>query len=257
MRVFLTGAANGIGPVAVGELLNRGHEIAALDIDEEGLAQLPDAVDTYHGDVSDPERMREVIESETFDVLVNNAGHSRWGAIEDMTPEEVQRHFDVNLHGYLNTIRPALPQLRERNGRIVNVSSLVSHLTAPYWGIYSASKHAVKAMSHELRMEVEPFDIDVVIVEPGPVTTGFNERGRDHIETYLPDTEYAEGYREKLEVESFGGVSPEKAGKKLAKAAVTSRPRVRYTIGWQAWLFPKLRLLLPERLWDRVVQRFS
>lgn len=257
MRVFCTGAANGIGRVAVRELLGSGHEVAAFDIDSEGLDDLPDEVDAYQGDLRDEDRVREVIEAEEFDVLVNNAGISRWGAIEDMEPEEVERHFAVNVRGHLHAIRAALPTLREREGRIVNVTSLVSHVTAPYWGVYSASKHALKALSHELRMEVRPFGVDVVIVEPGPVTTGFNERGRDNVETYLPDTHYAEGYREKLAVDSFGGVTPEKAGRVLAEAATTSGPSYRYRIGWQAKLFPRLRVLLPEPIWDRVVQRFS
>jgi NAD(P)-dependent dehydrogenase (short-subunit alcohol dehydrogenase family) len=257
MRHFVTGAANGIGRVAVTHLLEQGHEVTAFDIDEEGLADLPDAVDTYQGDIRDEQRVHEVIKGEEFDVLVNNAGFSRWGAIEDMTAEEVEQHFAVNVYGYLHTVRAALPMLRENSGRIVNVSSLVSHLTAPYWGIYSASKHAVKAMSHELRMEVKPFGVDVVIVEPGPVTTGFNESGRDNVKKYLPDTHYAEGYREKLDVDSFGGVTPEKAGRVLAEAATTSGPSYRYRVGWQAKLFPKLRVLLPEPIWDRVVQRFS
>lgn len=257
MRIFITGGANGIGRVAVERWLDGGHEVAAFDVDGEGLDELPAPVDTYRGDIRDEERVREVVEAEEFDALVNNAGVSEWGAIEDMTDQEVERHFAVNVRGHLNVIRAALPALRENDGRIVNVTSLVSHITAPYWGIYSASKHALKAVSHELRMEVGQFDVDVVIVEPGPVTTGFNESGRDNVESYLPDTPYAEGYREKLAVDSFGGVSPEKAGKVVAKAATTSRPRTRYRIGLLAKILPAVHVLLPEPLWDRMAKRLA
>lgn len=256
-RHFITGGASGIGRVAATELLDRGHEVTVFDVDEAGLESLPDGIDTYQGDVSDVDRVEEVIEWETFDVLINNAAVGKWGALEDLEPETVREHFAVNVEGLLTATRAALPTLRERSGRIVNVSSVLSHITAPYWGIYSATKHAVKAISHELRMEVEPFDVEVVIVEPGAVTTGFNERARDNVERYLPDSQYADGYREKLAVDSFGGVTPEKAGGVLAKAATTSRPRTKYRVGWQAKVFPRLRVLLPERIWDRVVLRFS
>lgn len=256
-RHFITGGANGIGRVAAIELLDRGHEVTVLDLDEAGLETLPDGIDTVHGDVADVERVEEVLEGETVDVLINNAAIGKWAALEDMAPEDVSEHFAVNVEGLLNATRAALPTLRETNGRIVNVSSILSHITAPYWGVYSATKHAIKAISHELRMEVEPFDVDVVIVEPGPVATGFIDRARGNLERYLPDTAYAERYREKLAGEGLDGVSPEKAGRVIAKAATTPRPRTKYRVGWQAKLFPRLRVLLPERVWDRVVQRFA
>lgn len=256
MRVFITGGANGIGRAAATRLHDRGHDVAVMDVDEESLATLPEGVECYPGDVRDEERVTEVVGAETFDVLVNNAGYQAWGAIEDTEAETMERHFETNVYGLVYATRAALPTLRERNGRVVNVSSMGSNFTAPYWGIYSATKHAVKAISEELRIEVSSRGVDVVTVEPGPITTGFNERGLEHLETYLPDTEYAEEYREALETDDLGGASPEHAGEVVAEAVTANRPRSRYTITWYAWLLPKLRVVLPRRVWDWLVRQF-
>lgn len=255
--MFLTGGANGIGRAAVERLRAEGHEVAVFDIDAEALETLPEEVETYHGDVADREAVEDAVDAAApFDVLVNGAGYQAWGAIEDIEPEEVEQHFETNVYGLLNTTQAALPMLRENNGRVVNVASLAGHITAPYWGVYSATKHAVEAVSDALRMEMKPFDVDVIIVEPGPVRTGFNEEGRDHLHELVEDSVYADGYRAALAEGDLGGVSPEKAGRVVARAVTTKRPRTRYTVGWQAWLGPKLRAILPERVWDWLVQQF-
>lgn len=257
MRVFVTGGANGICRAAVDRLLDAGHEVSVFDVDADALAALPEGVETFHGDVADRDAVESAVEAAApFDVVVNGAGYQAWGAIEDLEPGEVEQHFATNVDGLLNVTRAALPVLREREGRVVNVASLAGHITAPYWGMYSATKHAVEAISDALRMEVQPFNVDVVIVEPGPVRTGFNERGRDHLEQLLPETVYAGGYRAALDRGGLGGVSPETAGRVVVKAVTANRPRTRYTVGWQAWLAPKLRCILPERVWDWLVQRF-
>lgn len=255
MRVFMTGGANGIGRAAVDVLMERGHEVAVFDLDGEALDALPDAVDTYRGDVGDEDAVRDAVEDAApFDVLVNGAGYQAWGAIEDLESEEVERHVETNVYGVLNATRAAMPVLQEREGRVVNIASLAGHVTQPYWGVYSATKHAVEAISDALRMEVGRFDVDVVIVEPGPVTTGFNERGRAHLQELVESSPYADDYRAHLASGDIGGVSPEKAGRMVVKAVTSDHPRIRYTVGWQAWLAPKVRAVLPERVWDWLVQ---
>ncbi|MDY6761986.1 MAG: SDR family oxidoreductase [Candidatus Nanohaloarchaea archaeon] len=254
MKVFITGAANGIGRAAAEQLVEAGHDVAAYDLDGDALAELPDAVATYQGDVSDRDRVQEVVEREQFDVLVNDAGYQALGAVEDMDIETVRQHFDTNLFGMWTVTQAALPMLRERDGRVVNVSSMAGRIAAPFWGAYAASKHAVEGFSDALRHEMRPTGVDVVIVEPGPVRTGFNERGRDHLETYTGESAYTDRYRNVLD-RSLGGVAPEKAGGVVATAATTTRPRPRYTVTWQAWLAPKLACLLPTRVMDWILSR--
>ncbi len=255
MRVFITGGANGIGRATVEQLREHGHDVIVFDIDENALQDLPPAVVTYHGDVYDEQRVQEVIHQETFDALVNCAGYQAQGALEDMDAESVKKHFETNFFGLLNVTRTALPMLRERNGRIVNISSLAGKTTSPFWGAYSASKHAVEAASNALRMEVKKFGVDVVVVEPGPIKTGFNERGRQMLKQYLPDSVYADRYRDKL-AQDRRGVPPEKAAAVIVKAVETNRPKTRYTVTWVAWLGPKLKIVLPTRVWDWIACRW-
>lgn len=257
MRISITGGANGIGRAAAVELVGDGHDVIVVDVDAEGMTTLPDEITTYEADVSDRERITSIVHDETFDVLVNNAGFQAWGAIEDVSPEILHRHFETNVYGLVYATQAALPMLRERRGRIVNVSSMASRFTAPYWGIYAATKHAVKAISDELRIELAEADVDVVTVEPGPVTTGFNERGLRHLESMPADSVYADSYREALETDDLGGATPDAAGAVLVRAATDPDPKVRYRITWYSKLLPRLRILLPERLWDRLVRMIA
>ncbi|MDY6770040.1 MAG: SDR family NAD(P)-dependent oxidoreductase [Candidatus Nanohaloarchaea archaeon] len=254
MRAFITGAGGGIGRATEERLLADGQDVIAYDTDDDGLAELPDEVATYRGDVADRDRVDAVIDQEEFDVLVNNAGYQALGAVEDMGRDELQQHLETNLVGMWTVTRAALPMLRVRDGRIVNISSLAGRIAAPFWAAYAASKHAVEGFSDALRMEVADHGVDVVIVEPGPVRTGFNEAGRDTLRAYLPDSLYSDRYRAVLD-RRLGGASPETAGKTVARAATASRPSARYTVTWQAWLAPKLACLLPARVMDRLVRR--
>lgn len=255
MRVFITGGANGIGKATAEQLVDHGHDVIVYDIDENAFANLPSAITTYHGDVADEHQVQEVVGQELFDVLINCAGYQERGAIEDIDADAVRKHFETNVFGLLNVTRAALPMLRERDGRIINISSLAGEVAGPFWGAYAASKHAVEGVSDALRLEVTPFGVDVVVVEPGPITTGFNERGRQMLKQYLPDSVYADRYRDELAQDQHGA-SPEKAAAVIVKAVETNRPKTRYTVTWAAWLGPKLQAVLPTRIWDRLVRRW-
>ncbi|MFB6115703.1 MAG: SDR family NAD(P)-dependent oxidoreductase, partial [Candidatus Nanohalobium sp.] len=152
-------------------------------------------------------------------------------------------------------IRNSLPMLREKSGRIVNVSSIAGRSTVPFYGIYSGTKFSVEAISDALRGEVNDFDVDVVIVEPGYIRTGFNVRGREAVEKYMPESVYSERYGEMLEQDGIPGTDAEKAGKKVAKAVEASRPKRRYTVTWLAWLAPKLKRFLPRKLFYALTDR--
>ncbi len=253
--VFITGGANGIGRATVEQLLEKGYEVIVYDRDGEALQDLPSAVTAYHGDVYDEDCVTEVVEQETFNVLVNCAGVQERGAIEDIPADVVEEHFRSNVFGLLNVTRAALPILRENQGRIINISSLAGRVSGPFWGAYSASKHAVEGASDALRMEVEGFGVDVVVIEPGPIRTGFNKGGRQMVKRYLPDSVYADRYRDLLEQESRGA-PPEKAADTIVHAIETGRPRARYTVTKTAWLAPRLKVLLPTRIWDCLVKRW-
>lgn len=251
--MLVTGAASGIGK-ATTEKLNQENEVIAFDIDGEGLEELPEEVERFEGDARNEDRVEEVLEDTGFDVLVNCAGFYELGAIEDMEKETVRKIFDTNVHGYLNFIRNSMPMLRERDGRVVNVSSVAGRMSIPFYGVYCGSKHAVEAISDALRMEAKESGVDVVIVEPGPVKTGFNERARNALRKYLPDSVYSNSYNRLLEQETTGATA-EEAAEKVVKAVEEEKPSRRYTVTSIAWLAPKLKRFLPRRLWYSILRR--
>ncbi len=254
MEVLITGGANGIGRATVKQLVDKGHQVAVFDRDSEALENLPEEVDSFEGDVYDEERVEKVLAGMEPEVVVNCAGYYELGAIEDMDAETVEEHFRTNVFGLLNVTRHAVPVLRENGGRIVNVSSVAGRMTLPFFGVYSATKYSIEAISDALRMELEDTGVDVVIVEPGPVETGFNRKARQKLEKYLPGSFYSGAYQRMLEEGRMAGVSPDKAARTMMKAIESERPRRRYTVTWQAWLGPKAKAVTPDFIWDRIVE---
>jgi len=257
VKILVTGAASGIGKSTAEELLSRDHEIIAVDRDSEGLEKLPGEISKHCLDIYNEEKVKEVVDNEDFEVLINCAGYYELGAIEDMSSEMVEKHFRSNVFGTLNMIRYAAPQLRERGGRIINISSMAGRVSPPFFGIYSATKSSIEAFSDSLRRELSEFDVDVVVVEPGPVDTGFNRRAREELGKYLPDSVYSERYEEALNSEGMNGVEAEKAAGKIVKAVETENPKNRYTVTKVAFLAPKIKCIGPEKLWDKFIGRFS
>jgi short-subunit dehydrogenase len=186
-RILITGATAGIGRAAALHFAERGMQVFATGRNVELL-------DALEKEVGDPARLRVVrldvndlasIEAaETFvaeatageglDALVNNAGYGLLGPISEVTDAQMRAQFDTNVFGLLNVTRAFLPaMIRRRAGRIVNVGSVAGRITTPFMGAYNASKYAVEAISDALRMELQPLDIQVAIVEPGPIKTAF------------------------------------------------------------------------------------
>lgn len=252
MNIFITGGAHGIGRAAAEHLMDD-HTVTVYDSDRDALAALPDTIEAVEGDVRDMDAVTAAVDAAEPDVVITCAGFQARGAIEDMGMETVREHIETNLYGTLHAVKAALPHLRP-DGRIVTVSSLAGRVVGPYWGAYSASKYGVEAVSDALRLELRDTDVDVAIVEPGPVRTGFNETGRDFLERYLPGSRHADRYRAILS-RDLGGVSPEKAGRVVARAATASRPKTRYTVTWIAWLAPELKAVLPTRVMDVLADR--
>lgn len=253
MKIFITGIASGIGKETALKLKAEGHEVKGMDIDEEALKELPDDIEIYHGDVYDEERVEYILEKEEFDVLINSGAYYELGSLEDMSSETVESIFKPNVFGTLNLIRQAMPMLRERNGRVVNMSSVVGKVTLPYYGVYSATKHSIEALSDSLRMEVSDKGVDVVVVEPGAFKTGFNQTARDALMKYVPDSIYAEDYENILDDSMINGGDPEKAAETVAKAATEKNPDTRYRVGKGSSAFPKLKALVPDRIYDKIV----
>ena len=254
MRVFITGAANGIGRATTEKLVENGHKVIAYDNDAEGLENLPAEVQTYQGNVTDKHRLEEAVRKEIFEVLVNCAGIQKQGAVEDIPVKDFQEHMDVNYIGTVKAVKTALTMIRERNGKIINVSSIAGKTSAPFLGGYSASKQALEGFTDALRMELKHTQVNVSLVEPGPIETGFNERGREHLTNFLQNSRFSEKYQKKLEKE-YTGASPEKPADTILKAVESSRPKARYVTPLKYRFLLGLLDLLPTLIQDRLISR--
>jgi NAD(P)-dependent dehydrogenase (short-subunit alcohol dehydrogenase family) len=177
---LITGCSSGIGQSTARHFVDDGWTVYATAREEGDIADLDcrtDELDVTSGADIDRVVDRAIEEEGRLDCLVNNAGYGQYGPLEDVPTDELHRQFDVNVYGPHRLTRAVLPHMRDREeGTIVNVTSVAGRVVTPGGGAYSASKFAVEAMSDALRGEIDRFGVDVVLVEPGPVQTGFRDR---------------------------------------------------------------------------------
>jgi len=269
--VLITGCSSGIGREAAKAFLDDdGWRVYATARDTDDIADLGEGgCETAALDVTDVNQVRQVVErviSETgrVDALVNNAGYGQMGPIEEVPTRAVHEQFDVNVYGPHRLTRAVLPHMRERErGTIVNVSSVAGRVAHPGGGVYAGSKFALEAMSDALRPEVEPFDIDVALVEPGPVNTSFSDNVQsrtdalersgayDWFYSVIEDTQLIGGG-------GFGSVEAKQVAETILEAANSPDPKARYPVGSFGKL-SSLARLTPDPIRDAlfgVVRRF-
>jgi NAD(P)-dependent dehydrogenase (short-subunit alcohol dehydrogenase family) len=271
--VLITGCSSGIGWATAERLARKGWAVYATARDVESIEPLE-----AHGcrllplDVTDEDSMwRAVDEVERAEgavgVLVNNAGYSQSGAIETVPMEKIRRQFETNVFGLARMCQLVLPGMRRQGfGRIVNLSSMGGKLTFPGGGFYHATKHAVEAMSDALRFEVRGFGVEVVLIEPGLIRTGFAERAVGSIGEDVAssgpyagfDAGVARATRSNYErgpLARLGG-GPETVAETIERAISAARPRTRYTVTPSAKLLIRARRFLPDRAWDGLLRFF-
>jgi NAD(P)-dependent dehydrogenase (short-subunit alcohol dehydrogenase family) len=202
-----------------------------------------------------------IAETGRIDVLVNNAGYGSYGSVEDVPIEEARRQFEVNVFGLARLIQLAVPHMRAQgSGRVINVSSIGGKIYEPLGGWYHAAKFAVEGLSDSLRIELRPFGIDVVIIEPGPILTEWNAIARQNMLQNSADTAYAsqaQSVFRRLEAADSPRMSsgPEVVARKIVAAATTRNPRARYPVGKGAGTIVRARKVLPDRALDAVISR--
>ena len=268
--VLITGCSSGIGAATASRLAKAGWPVYATARRPETLAALEaDGCRTLALDVVD-EASRQaavdaVVEAEgAVGVLINNAGYSQSGAVESIPDDRVRAQFETNVFGPLALCRLVLPAMREQGwGKIVQLSSMGGKLTFPGGGLYHASKHAVEALSDALRFEVKGFGIDVIVIEPGLIMSGFSDVVMRELGTAsTTDGPYEEFNRavgeasrdvyEKGVLSKLGG-PPEAVAERIEDALNAKRPRARYTVTPSARALLTLHAVLPDRGWDSVV----
>lgn len=253
--VLITGCSSGIGRETALSFLADGWEVYATarnPADIQTLGEKGCHISTL--DVTDDDDVERVIdeiidEHGHLDCLVNNAGYAQPGPVEDVPIEQVHAQFDVNVYGPLRLARAALSHMRERGkGTIVNVSSAVGRVAVPGMGIYSGSKFALEGISDSLRGEVDEYDVDVVLVEPGPVDTEFYDRASDEIEGIERSGGYDRFYemygdRQAIDGGMPGAVHPKEVADTILDAANVQDPDARYPVGTMAQLTDYARIL--------------
>jgi NAD(P)-dependent dehydrogenase (short-subunit alcohol dehydrogenase family) len=268
-QILLTGASGGIGRATAARLADAGHLVfaAARRAGElKALAAAHPAIRPVVLDITDPaaiDHAHDQIQAETggngLDVLINAAGILALGPVEAVSDPQTRAQFEVNLFGTLAVTRAFLPSMRERGaGRIVNVSSIMGRFALPGSGIYAASKFALEAASDALRIELAPFGVRVVLVEPGVIATPLYARAA----AALPDDQALGPYRATWPA-GFGfpdrllqaAASVDTIAATLTEAALVPRPRPRYRPGLRNRLNTRLLTMLPTGSADRIKRR--
>ncbi|MEO3854071.1 SDR family NAD(P)-dependent oxidoreductase [Acrocarpospora sp. B8E8] len=267
--VLVTGCSSGIGRAAALALVQAGFPTWATARRVETLADLEQAgCRVLRLDVTDEQSRIDAVkaveaEHGAVGALVNNAGHGGGAPVEEVPLGLVREVFETNVFGLIGTCQLVLPGMRaQRHGTIVNLGSAAGLVTPPTGCPYAMSKYALESLTDALRMEVAPFGVRTVLVEPGAVRTSFmsnselhnpEDDGRGPYAVYkrnvaaMADHAHREGARAVSTADEVAGV--------IVRAIRSRRPRTRYKVGSQARLAPVARRLLGDRGWDALMRR--
>ena len=238
--VLITGCSTGIGHDLARQLTLAKYTVVATARHLERLSDLDVALQLPL-DVTDPTSVANAMEEIVrrfgrIDVLVNNAGYAVRGTVEDISVEQVQPMFDVNVYGVLRMIRAVVPHMRQQQaGRVITIGSLAGKLVLPVNGTYSATKFALEALSDALRLELAPFGIQVVLIEPGNIRTNFMATAQANAQEILsnPDSPYHALYQSYLRVMTTmrkQEPGPEIVYQVVQQAIEASTPKARYLV---------------------------
>lgn len=261
--ILVTGASSGIGAAAAKELAAQGAIVYGA---ARRVERIPEGVLPLKMDLADEASVKAGVErvlqeQGRIDVLVNNAGYGYFGPIETVTLEEARRQVEVNVFGLAALTQLVIPSMRERGyGRIVNVASVAGHSVLYFGGWYNVSKFAVEAFSDALRMELQPFGVKVVIIEPGAIRTEWGPIAASHLRESSQGTAYAqpgENFAANIE-QTYSSEKlfskPEVVSRAIVKAVNARRPRTRYRVGMGAGFMVHAHTLLPTRWWDAMMR---
>ena len=268
--ILITGASSGMGKDTALRLVKEGHIVYGAARRVEKMQEIVDAGGHALAlDVTERASIKKavdqvILEQNRIDVLWNNAGYSVNGAVENISYEQALRQFDVNLFGVAEMTKAVLPTMRKQgSGKIINTSSIGGRMHMPVlasW--YHASKFALEGWSDALRMELEPFGIDVVLLEPGGVATEFVDVLSKPMMEKANGTAY-----EELTRKVANGLIKANNSKNMSSTSVVSdaivsivharKPKTRYVVGKNAKLILSMRRYLNDRTYDRVIRRMT
>ena len=270
----VTGSSSGIGLLTTVELARNGYRVVATmrDLGRSGKleeaaqkAGVRDRLDLRRVDITEFDSLPGAVEAIVrdhgrIDLLVNNAGFSSAGFVEDTQLHELRHQMETNFFGNVAMTKAALPVMREqRSGHIVQVTSVAGRAAAPMLSSYAASKFALEGWSEALRIEVHSLGIRVVLVEPGSYDTDIWERnlviGKQALDPSSPNKERSQRFAEFVRSQANKRRDPGEIARLIARVANDPNPRLRYLIGPDARKQTWLRALTPWRIYERIVAR--
>ena len=260
--ILLTGASSGIGYDTAVALAQQGHKVYAAARRVDRMEPLREyGIVPLKMDVTDEASMQKgvkaLLDAEgRIDVLINNAGYGYFGAVENVPMDDARNQLEVNVFGLARLCQLVLPTMRaQHSGRIINTASVAGRAVFYYGGWYHVSKYAVESLSDALRMELKPFGIDVVIIEPGAIKTNWGIIAADHLTETSKGTAYEETgtmMANNLRNMYLSNMisDPAVVRKAIVRAVNAKHPCTRYRIGRMANAIVFFHWLLPTRWWD-------
>ncbi|MEH7253674.1 oxidoreductase [Neobacillus niacini] len=269
---IVTGTTSGFGLITSIELARRGFTVIATVrnssksadlLQEARLYGVESKIIVHILDVRD-EKSIQTFQSRVIedvggvDVLINNAGFAGAGFVEEISMEEYRKQFETNVFGVFAVTKAFLPLMRKQGqGCIINISSISGKVAFPGLSPYIASKHAIEGWSESLRLEMQPFGVKVVLIEPGSYKTNIWSTGKqvavESTKSYSPYQDYMKSIERYIAhgEDSFG--DPLEVAKKIAEIAGKKNPKMRYPIGRGVKASILLKNLLPWRLWEKII----
>jgi NAD(P)-dependent dehydrogenase (short-subunit alcohol dehydrogenase family) len=272
--VLITGATAGIGRTTALHLAELGHHVIAsgrrpAELDKlaaearaKGLAGRLDVVEL---DVTQPasiaaaaDAVARLTGARGLDVLINNAGFGVLGPTSEISDAELRRQYETNVFGLMNVTRAFVPGMRARRaGRIINVSSMSGRITLPYFGVYNSTKYAIESLSDALRYELRPFGIDVALIEPGVIRTGFEDTAISGLAGFA-STPYGPAlanYEQMSRMTDRFASGPIVVARAIARAVSARHAAARYVAPRVTRVALWLSAILPTAAWDWAMRR--
>ena len=270
--ILITGCSSGIGHACAIGMKARGWRVFATARKPEDLQRLgSEGLEALYLDYTDAKSVAacaaEVAKRSggKLDALFNNGAYGQPGAVEDLRREVLEQQFAANVFGWQQLTRACLPLMRANGqGRIVHCSSVLGLVAMKWRGAYNASKFAIEALADTLRLELRGTNIHVVLIEPGPIVSRFNEHALAAFDRNIDvgHSHYQDDYARQRARLGKGGsnrfkLGPDAVLEKLIRAVETPRPRARYFVTTTTYIMAYVRRLLPQRLLDYVLNKAS
>jgi NAD(P)-dependent dehydrogenase (short-subunit alcohol dehydrogenase family) len=263
--VLITGVSSGIGLATASYLASKGMRVFGTILEQvDGIQPHPDGYSTISMDVCDENSVRFAVDTvltavHHIDVLINNAGIGLLSSLEETDINEARQVLEVNTLGPLRVIQAVLPTMRKnRKGLIINTTSIGGQIAIPFDGIYSASKFALEGLSEALSLELRPFGVKVVILEPGDIDTGMSVRSKTGrvVDEFSPYCLYLKQAQDASVANERDGSPPLLIAKKIEQIISESKPSLRYVGGTllERWMIP-LKHFMPARFFEYLVAK--